>query len=41
MYQFVLMRETWVKQNKFLENYVEINLSVNQYERELGLGQQL
>ena len=29
-----------VKWNEWLENYAEINLSVNQYEQELGLGQQ-
>ena len=31
----------WVKWNEWLENYVEINSSVNQYEQELGLSQQL
>ena len=33
------MCEKWVKWNEWQENYVEINLSVNQYEQELGLGQ--
>ena len=31
------MYGAWVKYNEWLENYVEIKFSVNQYEQELGL----